>query len=219
MAFQTYQDLKDNIAFWLNRDNPDTIARIPDFIALGENRIFRELRSRWNEKKEVYAADGGHIDGITLPSDFKEVKYLLWDGRSITRRSDLWFYRNEPIDNTQGTALYYARTEALKIEFWPYPDNDPEIVLYYYNQQPHISDSTVPELYLQFPELYLFSALLEADPYLKSKDLGEFWAGRYAEVLGTAQEDSDEAEYAGSTVDVSNVYPDNDRIGRNLGYY
>ncbi len=219
MPFQTYQDLKDNVLFWLNRENEDTVERIPDFIALAENRIFRQLRSRWNEKKQIYATGGDNINGITLPSDFKEIKYLLWDGRILERRSDQYYYSNENSDTTQGTPLRYARTESLKVEFFPYPDNDAEVVLYYYNQQGPISDSVVPELYLRFPELYLFGALLEAEPYLKSKDLGEFWALKYEEVFGSAQEDSDEAEYAGSTVEVSQPYPDNDRVPRNIGLY
>ena len=219
MAFQTYQDLKDNLVFWLNRENQDTIDRIPDFIALAENRIFRQLRSRWNEKKLVYPVAGGNEDGITLPADFKEIKYLLWDGRIVERRSDQYYFSNEMSDTTQGTPLRYARTEALKIEWWPYPDNDAEVVLYYYNQQGPISDSVVPDLYLRFPELYLFGALLEAEPYLKSKDMGQYWAQRYDEVFASAQDDSDEAEYAGSTVEVSQPYPDNERVKRNIGLY
>ena len=44
MALSTFTELKEAVADWLDRS--DLTARIPDFIALAEARINRELRIR-----------------------------------------------------------------------------------------------------------------------------------------------------------------------------
>ena len=218
MAFDTYQDLQDNIRNWLNKENSDTLARIPDFIRLGEIRIFRKLRSRYNEARLVYPSGGTNPQGITLPDDYRETKYLLWDGRQLTRKSDQWFFSRDPTE-TQQTPVYYARTQQNLVEFWYPPDEDAEVVLAYYQTQGPISDAVIPELYTEFPDLYLWASLLEAEPYLKHKELGSFWIARYEEAYQALVDEDDGEEYSGSTTEVSAVYSDgNDRRG-GIGYY
>lgn len=207
MAFSNYADLVSGVESWIDREeDDDVVARIPDFIVFGENRIFRTLRSRFNEEEEIYTTNTSQ--GITLPDDFKEVKLLLWDGRALVRKSDQWFYQKDPTTQAQETPKYYARTLNNQIEFWGPPDNDAEVRLLYYNQQRRIDDNFTPALYTQYPELYLFGALLEALPFLENTADAAMWAARYQEVFDSLQSDSDDAEYAGSTVEVSSPYPD-----------
>ena len=54
MALGTFTELKDAIADWLDRS--DLTARIPDFIALAEARINRELRIRPMEVRSTMYA-------------------------------------------------------------------------------------------------------------------------------------------------------------------
>ena len=67
MAITTYDELKASIASWLNRD--DLTAVIPDFIALAESSINRDLR----HYKMVQRADAT-LDSryVQVPEDWLE---------------------------------------------------------------------------------------------------------------------------------------------------
>ena len=49
ISFTNYEGLKAAVADWLGRD--DLAERIPDFIALAERRMARELRPRVLERR------------------------------------------------------------------------------------------------------------------------------------------------------------------------
>lgn len=209
MALDNYADLKSAVESWIDREgDTEVIDRIPDFIVFGEKKTFRHLRSRLNEEYKEYAS--GNNEGITLPQDFKEVKYLLWNGRVLERKSDQWYLQNDPVNSASGDPVYFARTRVDLIEFWPPPDDDAQVELFYYNAQAAISDSFIPPLYTEAPELYLFGALREALPFLKDKSSGPLWDAKYDDVMTDLQDEADEAEYAGGTVQVSNAYSDSE---------
>lgn len=212
MALTNYSELKAAVAEWLNRENSSITARIPDFILFGEKSTFRQLRCRHNEAVETYAS--GNIDGITLPAGYKESKLLTWDGKPLTRRSSEWYWGQNPSQSTQGTPYAFARIEKDQVAFFPPPDNDAEVKLYYYEQQGPISDSVTPDLFVEAPELYLFGALIEAFPYLQNTDPGVFaiWQGKYENVLLEVQGESENEEASGSTSSVASPYPDDEGI-------
>lgn len=209
MSFANYQDLQDSIKSWLAREDSATIARIPDFITFGENRIFRQLRSRANEVTQIFDSQSGdNTQGITLPDDFKEVKLITYDGKMLERKSDQWFLTRDPLA-AGGIPLYFVRL-GNELRFWRGSDENSDVVMIYYNQQVHIDDENVPPLYLEIPELYLFGALLEAKPWLKSIKPEDviLWQGKYDQTFDSLMGESWEAEYAGSSVAVSGAYSD-----------
>jgi hypothetical protein len=207
VALTTYQELLDAAKSWLNREDSKTIDRIPDFVTFGENRIFRKLRTRANEEKTTYLATAGdNTVFVTLPDDFKEVKFVLYDGKALTRKSDQYLLSKDPSAKL-GPPIYYARL-INELHWWRSAEENADVVLYYYNQQAHISASEIPDLYLEAPELYLWAALLEAAPFLKHKDKISIWQGKFDGVFNELMDESWQAEFAGSTVEVSNIYED-----------
>jgi hypothetical protein len=216
MAFGTYQDLIDGVTSWINREDPETLARVPDFIVFGENRIFRQLRARFNEATTTYlATSADNSAGITLPTGFKEVKLITYDGRKMTRKSEQFVYEREPSNTAQQEPRYFYR-EGDTLKFFPPPDANADVALTYYEHQGNISGTLVPALYVEAPELYLWAALLESAPFLKFDERVPVWEAKFNEVLGELMDDSWQAEFAGSTVSVSNVYTDGrgrDQVG------
>ena len=91
MALGTYTELKDAIADWLDRS--DLTARIPDFIALAEARINRELRIRPMEVRStmVTTADQQYFQ---LPGGYIQM-------------------RNMQLNTNQTTPLEYITTDML----------------------------------------------------------------------------------------------------------
>ena len=75
MALGTYSDLQTAIATWLNRT--DLTAYIPDFIALAEERVYRNLRVK---AMETALNDTIASGVIAVPSDYIELKSAYIDG-------------------------------------------------------------------------------------------------------------------------------------------
>ena len=70
MAIATYTDLQTSIANFLARS--DLTAQIPDFIALAEASMSRELETRSQEKRVTANTVSGN-EYLALPTDLREV--------------------------------------------------------------------------------------------------------------------------------------------------
>jgi hypothetical protein len=73
MALSTFTELKDAIADWLDRS--DLTARIPDFIALAEARINRELRIRPMEVRSIMYTTSGQ-QYFNLPGGYIQMRNI-----------------------------------------------------------------------------------------------------------------------------------------------
>ena len=173
MALASYTDLKSAVADWLER--ADLADRIPDFIALAESRLNRLFRGRMNEVNAALAAAPG-ARTIALPAAFSEavsvhlagwaealrfVDPSLMELRSEPGRPDFWTIEGgtlafeRPCDQAYGVRLRHLRRFALS-------DAEPS--------NPILSD---------YPDLYLFGALLEAAPFLRDADLLTLFQARF----------------------------------------
>lgn len=96
---QTLGELKTAVADWLNREDPGTIARIPQFIRLAESEIYRNLRCHDNEFIATYVKTGWSIDGGTtqaplidihtkLPPNFSEMTLVRWNDMPLKQLTD-----------------------------------------------------------------------------------------------------------------------------------
>lgn len=65
-----YTALKSAVADWLARG--DLTTRVPDFIAMGQDRIYRRLRHRKMERSYIRALDADNR--APIPSDFIQIK-------------------------------------------------------------------------------------------------------------------------------------------------
>lgn len=93
MAITTFLTLKQGIENWLGRS--DLTNRVPEFIALAEDRIAQDLRITANETQQVLkftaSTDGGTVagtaDAITLTPATAATAYTLADRYSFTAAS------------------------------------------------------------------------------------------------------------------------------------
>jgi hypothetical protein len=63
--------------------------------------------------------------------------------------------------------------------------------------------------------LYLYGALLEAEPFLKFPENIPMWQTKYDELFAELMDHAWEAEYAGGTVSVTSAY----KLGGGRGVY
>lgn len=172
MALSTYSDLKSATADWLERS--DLNPRIPDFIALAESRLNRLFRGRMNEVNAALTATPGSR-AITLPATFSEAVSVHLGGCDELRFID--------------PALMEVHTTAGRPDFWAIdggslvferPADQAYAITLRHLRKFALSDAepTNPIL-TDYPDLYLFGALLEAAPFLRDADLMALFQGRF----------------------------------------
>lgn len=124
MAFETYGELKTEIANWLNREDTELIGKIPGFIKLAESKIYRVLRTRENEFQRQYLAVDDPFNPITLPQNFREVSLLTVNGQQLEHLSHQRFMAmketvTQEDENRQPT--YFTLIER-NLYLWPWPE-------------------------------------------------------------------------------------------------
>lgn len=201
MAISTYSDLKNSLASWLNRDN--LTSYIPDFIALGEARIYRELRIRAMETALSSTIASGVI---AVPSDYVEMKYCYVDGspsQHLLRKTAQWILEKYPTRSSDGKPKYFAQ-DAGNFIFGPYPDDAYTIKGTYYKRLTALSDSNTTNWFTtNAPGILLFAALLEAEAFMKNDPRIELWDAKYEEEKATIMREENAEQFSGSPLYMS----------------
>jgi hypothetical protein len=172
----TYADLQTSIKNWLRRSDLDSV--IPDFITLGEQRIYRGLRVRQMEEEIDSTISGGLLP---VPSDYVDMKYIYVDNSTkqwLERKSAEWIYRNNPTRNTD-TPLYFARERD---NFIFAPSQDVAVKGTYYKRLPSIS-VTLNDIFTGNSGLWLFAALCETAPYIQNDARLPVWEKKFMDIL------------------------------------
>lgn len=174
MAIDTYSTLKAALARWMFRDDLGEV--IPDFIALAEAKINRDLTLR-----EFEAVATGAGASFPMPDDAQSVTRVSvvgWDGRKrvIPYVSPATQGRYAPSSGTEPLAFI---VEANTVIFMP-PGSSASWELVYYPAIPALSDDNPTNwLLTRAPDVYLFGALTEAEPYLYNEERMPMWQGKY----------------------------------------
>ena len=196
-AFTTYSDLQATIASYLART--DLTAMIPTFIQLAETRLRRELRLRVMLK--VSTTDTVANDStVELPSDFLEMRDLHFNTDPITvlkYNTPSIFYRNS-FSTITGKPVQYT-VLANEFQLAPIPDTIYEMQMLYYAAPPYLSNANTTNVFLEnCPDLLLYAALGEAEPYLMNDDRLNTWAALYQRGVDALNVSDNQGEYAGS---------------------
>jgi hypothetical protein len=202
MSITNYTDLKATIASYLARS--DLTAQIPDFIQLAETRLRRELRIRQMLKVVTTATVAG--DGtVELPSDYLQMRDLHMNTNPIQTleyQSPSNFYRNTN-SAISGVPLQYT-VLAQEFQFAPIPDGVYTLQMIYYATPPYLTTSNTSNVFLaNCPDLLLYGALGEAEPYLMNDARLQTWASLYDRALTALTVSDDQGEYGGSPLSIS----------------
>ena len=202
MAFTSYTTLKSTIADYLARS--DLTTQIPDFIRLAEERLRRDLRIR--QMLKVATADTIVNDSTaSLPSDFLAMKDLHLDTnpvRVLQFQNTSNFFRNARTTD-KGVPTMYTLLGS-EFQFAPYPDAVYTLRMVYYYKPDVLSDSNPSNLFLATcPDLLLYGALAEAEPYLMNDERLATWASLYDRGLASLRASDDDSEYPSSPMSIT----------------
>ncbi len=176
MAISTFGELKTAVANWLTRS--DLTSRIPEFITIAESMIASDLRIREMEKRVTASISTEYFD---IPTDFIEMRNIQLDTSPVTK---LNYYSPEQMDtfkpsSTQGKPLFYS-IHGSEFQLKPIPDQSYTIQLtYFYRPSAFSDDNDTNNILIRYPELYLYGALVQAEPYMKNDKRIMTWAEAY----------------------------------------
>jgi hypothetical protein len=180
MALSNYGELKSTTANWLSDDT--LTARIPEFIALGESRIYSEPKLRIRQL-EVTAdvTITANTQTTALPTRYLSTRRLYISGspnsllRFLTPES--FVERNLA---TQTARPKYYTIEAENFVWGPIPDTGYTAKsLHWAANVAMSSDSDAPALFAKHPGLFLYAALIESAPFLGDDPRLLTWASMY----------------------------------------
>jgi hypothetical protein len=178
MALTTYSELKTAIANWLDRSDLDD--RIPEFIQLAEARHRRDFKIRRMETR-VTANTIADTEYYSLPDNFVAMRNIQLN---TDPKTSLEYLTPEQMDRVRAGSNT-GKPKAYSIignnfQLRPIPDAVYEIEMLYYKYFTALSDSNTTNDMLTFhPDLYLYGALVEAEPYLQNDKRIQTWAGFY----------------------------------------
>jgi hypothetical protein len=202
MAFTNYSALKTKIAEYLARTDLD--AQIPDFIRLAEERLRRELRIR-QMLKVATASTTASDSTVSLPADFLAMKEMHLDTTpvsTLTFQTTSNFFKNARVTDS-GKPVHYTLLGS-EFQFAPIPDAVYTIRMVYYYKPDLLSDSNTSNLFLaNCPDLLLYGALAEAEPYLMNDERLATWAQLYERGLQALRTSDDDSEYPSAPMVIS----------------
>ena len=192
MTITTYTGLQNSIAGWLHRS--DLAANIPDFIALAEARIARDLRLR----AQIVIAPlvcTPSAQQIALPSDYLEAENLSITVAGLNQAVNYVTSETGDVRMPNGLASgspSYFTVLGTNLMMMPTPDQAYPVSLAYYARIAALSVTPTNFLLTAAPGVYLFGALAEAAPFMEDDQRAALWETKYSAEV-TALQNSDEA--------------------------
>jgi hypothetical protein len=159
-----YATLVTAVGDYLARSDLTTF--IPNFVQNTEEKLYGTLKLRAMET----ALSGSIASGVlAVPADYIELKYAYLTTTPVTfleRTVPELIFTKYSTRSASGRPLEIAR-EASNFIFGPYPDDTYTVQGIYYAKLPALSVSNTTNWFTSnAPELLLYGALLEAQPFL-----------------------------------------------------
>ena len=199
MALSTYDELKTSIANWADRD--DLTNFIPDFIALTEARFNRALRLRSMEQKQIAMTVGGQSN-YALPVNYLQMREFRLNNNptvSLTYVSPEIF---EAWNLGSGIPKFYTII-ANEIRIGPTPAGVYEMEMLFWRKFPNLGPTVASNwMLLNAPDVYLYGALLELEPFIQNDARIAVWGSGYSKAIENIQLQDDKDRHSGSALTV-----------------
>ena len=209
MALGTFTELKDALADWLDRS--DLTDRIPDFITLAEARLNRDVRIRPMEVRSSMETTAGQRY-FNLPGGYLQMRNMQINTNPIT---PLEYITPEMLDRLYGSDTT-GKPKAYtligdEIQLAPIPDSDYTVEMAFYEKFTPLGDGTSGTttsnwLTLNAPDVLLYGALLEAEPFIKNDERIALWLNAYNGAVKKIQDADARDRHSGSAMRIRNIY-------------
>jgi hypothetical protein len=206
MGLANYTQLQTELTTWLY-DRSDLTAAVQSFITLAEADFNRRLRARDQITRLEDTASGRWY---TLPTDFQELLQITavrpGQGGSgyplkLLSKEDAQQLRYNDVGGayTGNVPTYFNISLSDRLEFIPSVADDTVIALTYYQRIPSLTvDAPTNWLLTKHPDLYLYSSLMQAAPYLDDDDRIPVWQQLAEKILADINTDAQNSRFGGA---------------------
>jgi hypothetical protein len=177
-----YDSLVLNVQQYMERNDVDFIAQIPNLIALAESCIAAELKT-YLQLIVVETNLAQNQEVLNKPSRWRKTVSMKVNGQPILIRSQDYVaqYISE---SSAGQPLYYADYDFNNWNFAPTPDQAYPIEIIYYAEIQPLDNSNQQNLWTAIaPQAMLYGTLLQAQGYLKALDKLPVWKQYYTDAI------------------------------------
>jgi len=178
----TYDSLVLNVQQYMERNDADFIAQIPNLIALAESSIAAELKTYL----QLVVVEASLLDAQTVlnkPARWRKTVSMKVNGQPIQLRSQD-YVAQYLAESTEGTPLYYSEYDYNNWNFAPVPDQPYTLEIIYYAEIQPLDANNQQNLWTAIaPQAMLYGALLQAQGYLKALDKLPVWKQYYTDAI------------------------------------
>jgi len=187
-VIQTYDSLVLNIQQYMERDDADFVAQIPNLIALAESSIAAELKT-YMQLIVVETSLAQNQEVLNKPARWRKTVSMKTNGKPVLLRSQDYVsqYLSE---SDPGLPKYYADYDYNNWNFAPAPDQDYPVEIIYFAEIQPLDESNQQNLWTAIaPQAMLFGALLQAQGYLKALDKLPVWKQYYTDAIAALKKE------------------------------
>lgn len=202
-----FTTLKSNLEGTLNRS--DFSAYEDMLVQMGERWIYRNVRCRSMETALAVTISASVAGAAVVPSDYLELKsaYVNSSGYRVPlqRKNVEFIYGNYPLRSSDDVPKFLAR-EGTSFIFGPYPDSAYTVQGIYYKKYASIvtaSGATTNALIQDHPDLWLFAALCEAEPFLENEERLPLWKSKRDAIANDINQEEQASSWSGSNLSMS----------------
>ena len=183
-----YNSLVLNIQQYMERNDADFIAQIPNLIALAESSIAAELKTFLQLiVVETNLAENQTV--LNKPSRWRKTVSMKVNGQPVLLRSQDYVaqYLSE---STASVPKYYADYDYNNWNFAPLPDTSYPVEIIYYAEIQPLDETNQQNLWTAIaPQAMLYGALLQAQGYLKALDKLPVWKQYYTDSIAALKKE------------------------------
>jgi hypothetical protein len=184
MSLDTYSNLKVSVANWLHRT--DLTSLMDDFIALGEEMIWKDLRvSEMEDNDAITLSSSSRY--ANLPTGTLEVKRAYLNTTPI--------HHLKPVSTTQIDQSYNPTTGrpqlyavlGNQLEFERTPDDAYDLYVHYFKKLAGLSGTnSTNDILTYYPSIYLYAVCLAGAIYAEDDDLTAKYTNLYTNSVSMA---------------------------------
>jgi len=186
----TYNSLVENVQQYMERDDADFVAQIPNLIALAESNIAAELKT-YLQLIVVHTTLSEAQEVLNKPARWRKTVSMKINGKPVLLRSQDYVaqYLSE---SDPAQPKYYADYDFSNWNFAPQPDTEYPVEIIYYAEVQPLDDTNQQNLWTAVaPQAMLYGTLLQAQGYLKALDKLPVWKSYYTDAINALKKEDD----------------------------
>lgn len=169
-----------------------------DILLLGQRKLYRDVRSRHNEK--AFASVTVTSNLATIPADWEATSTVHFGKAALIPKPEDWvreYLQHEPT----GDCAYFAESGA-SFYFAPSVANSTAVQGRYFFRYDDLTEANLAAntLYQKEPDLFLYACLSESGEFYPVGQRLQVWEAKYQNIVTRINGAKDRAAYSGGRI-------------------